>query len=105
MGVPWRWTVSSSLATWWIGLRPYLLSVLRIVSAFLFVQFGTAKLFALPGSIMPDGGTAAVSSLPWIAGTLETVGGLPAPGTGTKEKMEKLLGEREPLLPAELESV
>jgi uncharacterized membrane protein YphA (DoxX/SURF4 family) len=46
-----------------------------MVSAFLFLQFGTAKLFALPGPIMPDGGTAAVGSLPWVAGALETVGG------------------------------
>jgi putative oxidoreductase len=69
-------TVSSNLVAWWIGRRPYLLSILRIVSAFLFLQFGTAKLFALPGPIMPDGGTAPVGSLAWVAGALETFGGL-----------------------------
>jgi putative oxidoreductase len=68
--------VSSKLVAWWIGRRPYLLSILRIVSAFLFLQFGTAKLFALPGPIMPDGGTAPVGSLAWVAGVLETFGGL-----------------------------
>jgi putative oxidoreductase len=68
--------VSSSLASWWISRTPYLLGTLRIVSAFLFLQFGTAKLFAFPGSIMPDGGTAAVGSLPWTAGLLESAGGL-----------------------------
>ena len=50
----------SSVVTWWVSRRPYLLSILRIVSAFLFLQFGTAKLFALPGAIMPDGGTAVL---------------------------------------------
>ena len=67
--------MSSSLEAWWVSRRPYLLSILRIVSAFLFLQFGTAKLFALPGAIMPDGGTAPIGSLPWVAGALETVGG------------------------------
>ena len=67
--------MSSSLVAWWVSRRPYLLSILRIVSAFLFLQFGTAKLFALPGAIMPDGGTAPMGSLPWVAGALETVGG------------------------------
>jgi putative oxidoreductase len=67
--------VNSSLETWWVSRRPYLLSILRIASAFLFLQFGTAKLFAIPGSIMPDGGTVPVGSLTWVAGALETVGG------------------------------
>jgi putative oxidoreductase len=57
-------------------LVPYLLSTLRIVAAFLFMQFGTAKLFALPGAIMPGGGTAPIGSLAGIAAVLETVGGL-----------------------------
>jgi putative oxidoreductase len=55
----------------WRTWAPYLLSTLRIVSAFLFMQFGTAKLFAFPGAIMPDGGTAPLWSLAWIAGFLE----------------------------------
>ena len=37
--------------------------------------------------------------------SLRLVAYVPAPGTGTREKMEKLLGVREPLLPASLESV
>jgi putative oxidoreductase len=68
--------VSSNLVAWWVGRRSYLLSILRIISAFLFLQFGTAKVFALPGPIMPDGGTAPIGSLAWVAGVLETVGGL-----------------------------
>src|SRR2546426_11970351 len=35
-----------------------------------------AKLFAFPAAIMPGGGTAPIASLPGIAGTLETFGGL-----------------------------
>jgi putative oxidoreductase len=57
---------------WW---APYLLSLLRIVAAFLFIQVGTAKLFALPAAVMPGGGTAPPGSLPGIAGILETFGG------------------------------
>ena len=59
----------------WRSWAPYLLSMLRIVSAFLFIQVGTAKLFAFPAAIMPDGGTAPMTSLPGIAGVLETFGG------------------------------
>jgi len=60
----------------WRSWTPHLLSVLRIVAAFLFMQVGTAKLFALPGAVMPGGGTAPLGSLAGIAGVLETFGGL-----------------------------
>jgi len=60
----------------WRSWTPRLLSVLRIVAAFLFMQVGTAKLFALPGAVMPGGGTAPLGSLAGIAGLLETFGGL-----------------------------
>jgi putative oxidoreductase len=60
----------------WRSLAPHLLSLLRIVAAFLFMQVGTAKLFALPGPIMPTGGTAPLASLAGVAGVLETFGGL-----------------------------
>ncbi len=59
----------------WPDRAPYLLSILRIVAAFLFTQFGTAKLLAFPAAIMPGGGTAPIGSLAGIAGLLETVGG------------------------------
>src|SRR5436309_6630297 len=65
-GIPAKWP------TW----APYLLSVLRIVAAFLFMQFGTAKLFAFPAAIMPGGGTAPIASLAGIAGIIEAFGGL-----------------------------
>jgi putative oxidoreductase len=54
---------------------PQLLSVLRIVVAFLFFQVGSAKWFAYPAAIMPGGGTAPVGSLVWFAGVIEVVGG------------------------------
>ncbi len=59
----------------WRSWAPYLLSVLRMVAAFLYIQVGTAKILAFPAAIMPDGGTAPAWSLPWIAGVLETFGG------------------------------
>src|SRR2546421_10733859 len=65
-----------SVVSRWPSRAPYLLSILRIVAAFLFMQFGTAKLFAFPAAIMPGGGTAPILSLPGIAGTLEVFGGL-----------------------------
>jgi putative oxidoreductase len=51
---------------------PFLLSVLRIVAAALFLQHGTQKLLNVP-----DGhGTAPVFSQLWFAGVLEMFGGL-----------------------------
>jgi putative oxidoreductase len=55
---------------------PHLLSILRMMAAFLFMQFGTAKLFAFPAAIMPGGGIAPLGSLAGVAGILETFGGL-----------------------------
>ena len=64
-----------SVVSRWPDRAPYLLSILRIVAAFLFMQFGTAKLFAFPAAIMPGGGTAPLASLAGIASVLETFGG------------------------------
>ncbi len=59
----------------WRSWAPYLLSVLRIVCAFIFMQYGSSKLFAIPAVVMPGGGTAPLASLPGVAGALELVGG------------------------------
>lgn len=67
--------IESGLLARWRALAPYLLSLLRIVAALLFMQVGTAKLFAFPAAVMPGGGTAPFGSLPWIAGFLEVFGG------------------------------
>ncbi len=59
----------------WQGIAPRLLSVLRIVAAFLFMQFGAMKLFAFPAGVPPNGGTVPVLSESWFAGILEVFGG------------------------------
>lgn len=66
---------NTNVAARWSSWAPYLLSILRIVAAFMFIQFGTAKLFAFPAAVMPGGGTAPLASLPGFAGALEIVGG------------------------------
>lgn len=51
-----------------------LLSILRIVSALLFMCHGTMKLFQFPPSEQ-FGNPPAVGSLIWVAGALEVFGG------------------------------
>ena len=60
----------------WRSWAPYLLSILRVMAAFLFMQPGTAKLFAFPAAVLPGGGTAQIWSLIGLAGILEVFGGL-----------------------------
>lgn len=67
--------MTTTLAARWRSWAPYLLSLLRIIAAFVFIQFGSAKLLAIPAAIMPGGGTAPLTSLPGFAGSLELVGG------------------------------
>ena len=59
----------------WHAAAPQVLSVARIMAAFLFMQPGTAKLFAFPAAVMPGGGTVHLFSLLGLAGVLETFGG------------------------------
>lgn len=65
----------SSVAARWRSWEPYLLSVLRIIIGFLFIEYGTGKLWAWPGPLMPGGGTVSVASLPGVAAVLEAFGG------------------------------
>jgi len=67
--------VEPAIVTKWKSWSPQLLSVLRIVAAFLFFQFGSAKWFAFPAAIMPGGGTAPLGSLAWFASVIEVLGG------------------------------
>jgi putative oxidoreductase len=53
---------------------PEVLSVIRIVFAFLFTIHGAQKLFAFPSP--PEGGRPPVVSLYGVAGVLEFLGGL-----------------------------
>ena len=59
---------SSALDAW----APQARATLRIVTALLFIEHGTQKLFGFPASEF----SPAFLSLPWIAGVLEVVGGL-----------------------------
>jgi putative oxidoreductase len=65
-----------SLTGRWRSCAPYFLSVLRMVAAFAFFTYGSAKLFAWPGAMMPNGATAPLMSMIGFAGALETVGGV-----------------------------
>ena len=58
----------------WIALAPYLLSLLRIVAALMFMQAGTVKLFGWPMA-MPGGGSPPLMSQIGIGAMLEFVGG------------------------------
>ena len=55
--------------------RPRVLAVLRIVTAYLFVQHGTAKLLGIPAVEMFKAGVPLMS-MAGIAGLLEIVGGV-----------------------------
>ncbi len=64
-----------SMTARWRSWAPRLLSVLRVMAAFLFTQYGTAKLIGFPIAIMPGGGTVPLLSLLGAAALLETFGG------------------------------
>jgi len=58
----------------WRQWAPLLLSILRIITAFLFMQHGAQKLFGLLGGSRV--GTPEFLSLSWFSGVLEIFGGL-----------------------------
>ncbi|MDM9623494.1 DoxX family protein [Rhizobium sp. S96] len=53
--------------------QPYALAALRIVTALLYIEHGTMKLFAFP---IPQGEGGALPPLMIFAALLETIGGL-----------------------------
>jgi putative oxidoreductase len=53
---------------------PYALAALRIVTALIFMEHGTQKLFGFPAP--SESGQPAAFSLSWIGGVMEFVGGL-----------------------------
>ncbi|MDK1494699.1 DoxX family protein [Sinorhizobium sp. 7-81] len=53
---------------------PYALAALRIVTALIFMEHGTQKMFGFPGP--PEQGLPALFSLSGISGLMELVGGL-----------------------------
>ena len=66
---------STNIGEKWSTWSPRLLSLLRIVSALMFMQAGTMKLFAFPIGIPPNGGTVELMSEAGLAGVLEVFGG------------------------------
>ena len=58
----------------WSALAPQFQALLRIVAAFIFITYGTMKLFAFPMA-MPPGNEAPLMSQTGIGGILEIVGG------------------------------
>ena len=64
-----------SIVARWSGWSPQLRSVLRIVSAFLFIQPGAMKLFAFPVGVPPTGGAVPLLSQAGVGGVLEVFGG------------------------------
>ncbi len=66
---------STKIIASWGSFSPRLLSVLRIVAAFMFMLAGTMKLFAFPAGIFPNGGTVRLMSELGLAGILEAFGG------------------------------
>lgn len=66
----------TSLSAKWNSYAPQLLSILRIVAAFMFIFNGAMKLFAYPVGMPPDNGTAVFMSETWIGGVLEFAGGI-----------------------------
>jgi putative oxidoreductase len=64
--------VMSETGAFWSRWSPVLLSVLRIVVAFLFMQHGAQKLFGFPGA---GDHKVELASLMGVAGILEFVGG------------------------------
>lgn len=67
---------ASNIAEKWSAWAPRLLSLLRIVAAFMFIQAGTMKLFAFPTGVPPNGGTVPLVSEAGLGGLLEAFGGV-----------------------------
>ncbi|HYE78319.1 MAG TPA: DoxX family protein [bacterium] len=58
----------------WATWAPSILSIVRIVAAYMFILSGTPKLFGIPVPL-PDGVTITPFSQMWIGGVLEVYGG------------------------------
>ena len=56
------------------NLTPYLLSVLRLVAAFVYVAHGTQKMFGVPGH--PFHAPVFAATMMGAAGVIETIGGI-----------------------------
>ena len=59
----------------WRSAAPWLLSLSRIIVAFLFMQIGTAKLYGFPAPVIPGGALAVFGTQTWWSAVLEVYGG------------------------------
>ena len=66
----------SNLESFYAKWSPVMLSILRIVVAFLFIAHGTQKLFNVPPGPKPGMFPVPLQSLYGVGGILESVGGL-----------------------------
>ena len=67
--------IDSQMTGKWAAWGPRLLSILRIVAAFMFMQAGAIMFYAIPTGMRPDGGTAVMWTQVWFGGILEFFGG------------------------------
>lgn len=65
----------SNIVAKWQTYTPQMLSLLRIVAAVVFIQFGTMKLFGWPIAL-PGGHEVDTFTQLWFAGILEAFGGM-----------------------------
>ena len=63
---------SSSFATSVDRLAPYVLSILRVIVALLFLQHGLSKLFGFPSPMTPP----PFWTMEWFSGVIEFAGGV-----------------------------
>lgn len=59
--------------SFWRGLAPHFLSLLRLITGLLFLQHGTAKILSFPPSDMAGRGVSL--TLPGLSGLFELIGG------------------------------
>jgi len=77
--------------SFWRGLAPHFLSLLRLMAGLLLLEFGTMKILGFPPS---DFANVPMFSLYWCAGVIELVGGaLVAVGLFTRCAAFVLSGE------------
>ncbi|MFB6341122.1 DoxX family protein [Saccharicrinis sp. FJH62] len=66
----------NTLTDKWTSWSPFILGLLRIVAAIMFMMAGAMKLFAFPAGMPPNGETVELLSQMGIGGILEFFGGL-----------------------------
>ncbi|MFB6319476.1 DoxX family protein [Saccharicrinis sp. FJH54] len=66
----------NTLTDKWTSWSPFILGLLRIIAAIMFMMAGAMKLFAFPAGMPPNGETVELLSQMGIGGILEFFGGL-----------------------------